>query len=89
MLCNNYRVILLGKKNFFYPRNRISVRVSFADVKCGTDWDSKQWKIRDVSPVFFILVTLRHIYMNRFLSLEVTESLFLQLIPESNHCIFN
>jgi hypothetical protein len=30
----NYRIILLGK-NFFYPRNRISVSVSFAAVKCG------------------------------------------------------
>ena len=28
----NYRIILLGKNNFFYPRNRISARESFAYV---------------------------------------------------------
>jgi len=54
-----------------------------------TDWGSKHWKVRDACLVFLILVTLRHIYMNRFLSLEVRENFFLLLIPESHHCMLN
>ena len=54
-----------------------------------SDCRSKHWTISDASPVILMSVTLRYIYTHRFFSHEVRESLFLQLLPESHHCMLN
>jgi len=86
---NNYLVILLGKN--FSSTHGIEYRhvLVLRMWNAWTDSISKHWKIRDISPFVLMLVTLRHIYMNRFISLAVRESLFLQLILESHHCMLN
>ena len=89
MFYNNYRIILLQRNCSSTHETQYRYVLVLRMWNAWTDCGSKYWTISDTSPVILMLVTLRYIYMHGFFPLEVRESQFLQLIPESHHCMLN